>query len=40
VPDSLPGLVLDANIAFHLGSYAQAETSVLKGSSRRNVSPG
>jgi len=30
VPDSLPGLVLDANIAFHLGAYAQAETSLLK----------
>jgi putative PEP-CTERM system TPR-repeat lipoprotein len=29
-PDNLPGLVLDANIAFQLGAYAQAETSLLK----------
>ncbi len=29
-PDSLAGLVLEGSIAYHLGSYAQAETSLKK----------
>ena len=30
MPDNLPGLVLNGNIEYHLGAYAQAETSLLK----------
>ena len=29
-PDNLPGLVLDGSIEYHLGAYAQAETSLQK----------